>query len=124
MEVLRLMPRFMEGLQLTLGLWAITLILSLPLAFPVAFIRSSKNKLVAGATKFYIDIMRGTPLLLQMCFIFFGLPEVGIVFPRFTTAVIATKVYSPIPNDKAITIKITVTILCATSLSLICTNFS
>jgi polar amino acid transport system permease protein len=89
MEVLKLMPRFLEGLQLTLGLWAITLILSLPLAFPVAFIRSSKNRIVSGATKFYIDIMRGTPLLLQMCFIFFGLPEVGIVFPRFTTAVIA-----------------------------------
>ena len=89
MEVLKLMPRFLEGLELTLGLWAITLALSLPLAFPVAFIRSSKNKYIAGATKFYIDIMRGTPLLLQMCFIFFGLPEVGIVFPRFTTAVLA-----------------------------------
>ena len=89
MEILKLMPRFFEGLQLTLGLWAITLVLSLPLAFPVAFIRSSKNRIVSGITKFYIDIMRGTPLLLQMCFIFFGLPEVGIVFPRFATAVIA-----------------------------------
>ncbi|MBR5305829.1 MAG: amino acid ABC transporter permease [Oscillospiraceae bacterium] len=83
------MPRFLEGLQLTLGLWAIVLVLSIPLAFPVAFIRSSKNSLVAGATKFYIDVMRGTPLLLQMCFIFFGLPEIGIVFERFTTAVVA-----------------------------------
>ena len=89
MEMLKLMPRFLEGLQLTLGLWAIVLALSIPLAFPVAFVRSSKNKMVSGATKFYIDVMRGTPLLLQMCFIFFGLPEVGIVFPRFTTAVIA-----------------------------------
>ena len=89
MEILKLMPRFFEGLQLTLGLWAIVLVLSVPLAFPVAFIRSSKNKLIAGATKIYIDIMRGTPLLLQMCFIFFGLPEVGIVFPRFASAVIA-----------------------------------
>ena len=89
MEIIKLMPRFLEGLQLTLGLWAIVLVLSIPLAFPVAFIRSSRNKLVAGATKFYIDIMRGTPLLLQMCFIFFGLPEIGIVFERFTTAVVA-----------------------------------
>ena len=89
MEIIKRMPRFLEGLQLTLGLWAIVLVLSIPLAFPVAFIRSSKNKLVAGATKFYIDIMRGTPLLLQMCFIFFGLPEIGIVFERFTTAVVA-----------------------------------
>lgn len=89
MEIIKLMPRFLEGLQLTLGLWAIVLVLSIPLAFPVAFIRSSKNKLVAGATKFYIDVMRGTPLLLQMCFIFFGLPEIGIVFERFTTAVVA-----------------------------------
>ena len=89
MEILKLMPRFLEGLQLTLGLWAITLVLSLPLAFPVAFIRSSKNRIVSGVAKIYIDVMRGTPLLLQMCFIFFGLPEVGIVFPRFATAIIA-----------------------------------
>ena len=89
MEILKLMPRFFEGLQLTLALWAVTLLLSLPLAFPVAFLRSSKNRIVSTITKYYIDIMRGTPLLLQMCFIFFGLPEVGIVFPRFTTAILA-----------------------------------
>lgn len=89
MEILKLMPRFFEGLQLTLALWAITLLLSLPLAFPVAFLRSSKNRVISTITKYYIDIMRGTPLLLQMCFIFFGLPEIGIVFERFTTAVIA-----------------------------------
>lgn len=89
MEILRLMPRFFEGLQITLALWAVTLLFSLPLAFPVAFLRSSKNKIISTAAKYYIDIMRGTPLLLQMCFIFFGLPEIGIVFPRFTTAIIA-----------------------------------
>ena len=89
MEIIKLMPRFFEGLQITLALWAVTLVLSLPLAFPVAFLRSSKNRIISAAAKYYIDIMRGTPLLLQMCFIFFGLPEVGIVFPRFTTAIIA-----------------------------------
>ena len=89
MEILKLMARFFEGLQITLALWAVTLLLSLPLAFPVAFLRSSKNRIVSTITKYYIDIMRGTPLLLQMCFIFFGLPEVGIVFPRFTTAILA-----------------------------------
>ena len=89
MEILKLMPRFFEGLQITLALWAVTLLLSLPLAFPVAFLRSSKNRIISTVTKYYIDIMRGTPLLLQMCFIFFGLPEVGIVFPRFTTAILA-----------------------------------
>ena len=89
MEILKLMPRFFEGLQITLALWAVTLLLSLPLAFPVAFLRSSKNRIVSTITKYYIDIMRGTPLLLQMCFIFFGLPEVGIVCPRFTTALLA-----------------------------------
>ena len=89
MEILKLMPRFFEGLQITLALWAVTLLLSLPLAFPVAFLQSSKNRIVSTITKYYIDIMRGTPLLLQMCFIFFGLPEVGIVFPRFTTAILA-----------------------------------
>ena len=89
MEIIKLIPRFFEGLQITLALWAVTLVLSLPLAFPVAFLRSSKNRIISSIAKYYINIMRGTPLLLQMCFIFFGLPEVGIVFPRFTTAIIA-----------------------------------
>lgn len=89
MKIIALIPRFLEGLGLTLGLWAIVLVFSLPLAVPVAFLRSSKNRVVSTVTKYYIDIMRGTPLLLQMCFIFFGLPEIGIVFPRFATAVIA-----------------------------------
>ncbi|MBQ5782562.1 MAG: amino acid ABC transporter permease [Oscillospiraceae bacterium] len=89
MEIIALIPRFVEGLALTVGLWAIVLVLSLPLAFPVALLRSSKNTVVAKVTGWYIDIMRGTPLLLQMCFIFFGLPEIGIVMPRFTTAVVA-----------------------------------
>lgn len=88
MEIIALIPRFLEGLALTVGLWAIVLVISLPLAFPVALLRSRKG-IVATVTGWYIDIMRGTPLLLQMCFIFFGLPEIGIVMPRFTTAVVA-----------------------------------
>lgn len=89
MENLLILPQLLKGLGTTMGLWFITLIISLPLAFPVAFVRSGKNRILSKTAKFYIDIMRGTPLLLQMFFIFFGLPQVGIVFDRFTTAVLA-----------------------------------
>ena len=51
MEIIRLMPRFFEGLQVTLALWAVTLVLSLPLAFPVAFLRSSKNRIISTIDK-------------------------------------------------------------------------
>lgn len=78
-----------EGLSVTLCIWFIVLLLSLAFAIPVALLRMSRIKLVKSITKFYIDLMRGTPLLLQICFIFFGLPEIGIVFPRFATAIIA-----------------------------------
>ena len=88
-KIVAVMPQMMEGLKVTILLWAVVLALSIPMAVPVAFLRMSKKPMLSCIFKFYIDIMRGTPLLLQLSFIFFGLPYVGIVFPRFTTAVVA-----------------------------------
>ena len=48
-----------------------------------------KLKLVKAILKFYVWIIRGTPLLLQLIFIFYGLPTVGIVFPRYEAALVA-----------------------------------
>lgn len=86
MDVLRmLVPMVLEGLKMTLGVFVVTLVFSLPLSIVVARLRLSKNKLVAKGIAIYIYLMRGTPLLLQMMFIFFGLPELpggGIVLSR------------------------------------------
>ena len=79
-KVLRmLVPMTLEGLKVTLGVFAITLIMSLPLAIVVAKLRMSKNKIISKITGTYIYIMRGTPLLLQLMFIFFGFYHVPYI---------------------------------------------
>lgn len=72
-----LVPMILEGLKTTIGVFIITLVLSLPLSLLVANLRMSNNKLVKNIAASYIYVMRGTPLLLQMMFIFFGLPLIS-----------------------------------------------
>lgn len=87
-----LIPMTIEGLKVTLGVFAVTLIFALPLAVVVALLRLSKNRLVSGITAGYIYVMRGTPLLLQLMFIFFGfhfVPVIGYSFSRFQAIYIA-----------------------------------
>ncbi|MCC0632325.1 MULTISPECIES: amino acid ABC transporter permease [Clostridioides] len=79
----------LQGLEIVIAMFCITLIVSIPLGIGVAFLRLSKNKLISGITQCYILIMRGTPLLLQMIVIFYGLPLIGIVFDRFTAGIVA-----------------------------------
>ncbi|MDD3895134.1 MAG: amino acid ABC transporter permease, partial [Syntrophomonadaceae bacterium] len=66
-----------------------TLIFSFPLGLIIALARISKYKFLNSATSFFIWLMRGTPLLLQVFFIYFGLPALGIRFESMTAAIIA-----------------------------------
>ncbi len=84
-----LLPQLIEGLKMTILIFALTLLFSIPLGILVAIGRISKFKIIKRLTGFYVLIMRGTPLLLQIVFIFFGLPLIGITFDRFTAAIIA-----------------------------------
>ncbi|GAA0070703.1 amino acid ABC transporter permease [Clostridium sardiniense] len=84
-----LIDQLMGGLKITLSVFILTLILSIPIGIIVAILRVKGNKLTKRIVDLYILIMRGTPLLLQIIFIFFGLPLVGIRFGRFTAAIVA-----------------------------------
>lgn len=79
----------LEGLKITLSVFFITLIISAPLGIMIAFLRLSKNKIISQMANLYILIMRGTPLLLQLVFVFFGLPLMGIIFDRFDAVIVA-----------------------------------
>ena len=61
-----------EGLLVSLGIFAITILLSLPLGLLVAFGRRHKNPLISGIIKIYISFMRGTPLMLQLFMVYYG----------------------------------------------------
>lgn len=84
-----LMPQVIVGLKSTLEIFTLTLALSIPLGIIVALGRLSKIKIINKITSFYVLIMRGTPLLLQIVFIFFGLPNLNIVIDRFPAVIIA-----------------------------------
>lgn len=61
-----------EGLAVSVEIFFLTLLFSLPLGLLVAFGRMSKNGLLRTITKVYISIMRGTPLMLQLIVVYFG----------------------------------------------------
>jgi len=79
----------MEGAQITLEIFCVTLLLSLPLGLVVALCRISKIGPLRLLMEFYIWIMRGTPLMLQLLFVYFALPMVGIRLPDIAAALLA-----------------------------------
>ncbi len=82
------------GVKYTLGLFFITAILSLPLGFAMSYLRRSRFAVVRGVTGVYVWLLRGTPLLLQLFFIYYGLPFIPyigqyLVLDRFPAACVA-----------------------------------
>lgn len=61
-----------SGRLVSLEIFFLTLLFSLPLGMVVAFGRMSKNRILSAVTKFYISVMRGTPLMLQLIVVYFG----------------------------------------------------
>nr|WP_207745205.1 amino acid ABC transporter permease [Clostridium tertium] len=88
-EIIAFIPQVLEGLKVTIEIFIITLILSIPLGCIIALGRISKVKILNSITGVYVLILRGTPLLLQILFIFFGLPLINISIPRFPAAILA-----------------------------------
>ncbi|EFM65086.1 ABC transporter, permease protein [Peptostreptococcus stomatis DSM 17678] len=80
-----------EGVKILLELFFVTTIFSIPLGIVVAFVRLSNNKIASSVSSFYIWIMRGSPLLLQMMFFYYVLPIISpkLVFDQLTVAFIA-----------------------------------
>lgn len=73
----------------TIPLTAASFVLGLALALVVALMRLSPVRVVSGTARVYISVIRGTPLLLQLFLIYYGLPSVGVQFDPFPAAVIA-----------------------------------
>jgi polar amino acid transport system permease protein len=90
--VLDIMGPLLEGTAVTLQVFLITLVLSVPCGLCLALVRISRFKVLSGVVNGYIWLMRGTPLMLQMLFIYFALPfvpYVGIRLPDFPAAIVA-----------------------------------
>jgi cystine transport system permease protein len=73
----------------TIPLALVSFVVGLLLALGVALMRLSKNRLLSGIARVYISIIRGTPLLVQLFVIFYGLPTIGIKLDPWPSAIIA-----------------------------------
>ena len=82
-------PILKAGIYFTIPLTLITFTLGLILAFFVALARLSNIKPLVAIARFYVWIFRGTPLLVQIFILFFGLPSLGVTLNPFPAAVIA-----------------------------------
>ena len=76
----------MEGLKTTMYLDIITLVVSIPAGLLIAIVHRYAPKLIKLLIEGYVYIFRGTPMLLQLMFTFFGLPFIGIVMDRMDAA--------------------------------------
>ena len=87
--VLEVLPSLLDGAKMTLQIFCWTLIGSLPLGLIVGVALISRFRLLKAILRFYVWLMRGTPLLLQLIFVFYGLPLVGLTLGRFDAALFA-----------------------------------
>lgn len=78
----------LPGLTMTLPLTAISFAIALAIATFTALVQYADVRILKEAARFYIWAVRGTPLLVQLFVVFYGLPSVGIVLPPFPAAVI------------------------------------
>ena len=88
--MIKLVGQLLEGTVTSLEVFFLTLIMALPLGFVVALGRMSKIKVVRIIVDTYIQIMRGTPLLLQLLFFYFAPFYIfNASLPRFASAILA-----------------------------------
>ena len=95
MDLMSWISRMSTGCIVTLQLFIATIVFSIPFGLILTFLYTSKSRVLNKVIGFYILILRGTPLLLQILFVWFGLPFIpGIgkyltISDRFTAGAVA-----------------------------------
>jgi len=86
----KLLSAMLSGTVVSLEIFFLTVLFSVPLALPIALARRSGSKLIRGPVSLYVLIMRGTPLILQIIFVYFA-PYylIRVSYDRFTAVIIA-----------------------------------
>ncbi len=78
----------LPGLTMTIPLTILSFTFAMVIAIAVALVQYAKVPVLTPLARFYIWIIRGTPLLVQLFVVFYGLPDVGIILDPFPAAVI------------------------------------
>jgi len=88
--MLKMLEAMLGGTLVSLEVFFLTLVIAIPLALPIAFGRMSKNRLVRMPVNLYILVMRGTPLILQIIFVYFAPYYLfKASYDRFTAVIVA-----------------------------------
>ncbi len=87
--IIMLLPSMLKGLIVTLKLFSITLVMALPLGVIMGMARISSFSPLRCFMEFYVWLFRGTPLLLQLLFMYFGLMTLGLRLEREMAAYLA-----------------------------------
>jgi cystine transport system permease protein len=82
-------PLLLAAITGTIPLALASFAIGLVIAIGVALLRLSGNRVLAGIARFYVSVIRGTPLLVQLFVIFYGLPSIGVVIDPWPAAIIA-----------------------------------
>lgn len=82
-------PLLLAAITGTIPLALASFAFGLVIAILIALMRLSRNRVLSGAARVYISAIRGTPLLVQLFVIFYGMPSVGIVIDPWPAAIIA-----------------------------------
>lgn len=83
-----MLPEYIEAAKLTLAIGLIGVVGSVLVGLILALIRVEKVPVLNGLAKAYIEISRNTPLLIQLFFLYFGLPKAGIVLSSEACAIV------------------------------------
>jgi polar amino acid transport system permease protein len=88
-ELIRSLPFFLKGVWMTVAVSGLSLIAGTIIGFICGIIRAGRNKILRAIIGAWVDLIRGTPFLVQVFIVFFILPSAGIELRAFPAAVIA-----------------------------------
>ncbi len=87
------MPRLLAGMVTTIEVTVLSFAVAVLLGMPLMLLRVGKNRIVAAIVGELIEFLRSTPLLVQIFFLFYLLPQAGLTLPPVTTGVLAIGLY-------------------------------
>lgn len=85
---LSILPTLLQGLQITLLATVLGVVVAAVLGLVFALLRRSPSRTVTRTTGFVVEFIRGTPLLVQLYFIFYVLPDIGLRLPALAAGVL------------------------------------
>lgn len=87
--IIKIIPQMLEGSVVTAQVFFITIVLSIPLGVLLSLGRVSSIGILQKLIGLYVWLLRGTPLMLQLLFVYYALPAVGVRLDDFEAAILA-----------------------------------